>query len=224
MQFRLCPISLTHECVSYRHLATPFPAISSRIEAKIQFGSVRTVQHPLRPLEAKKLEISRKVGLRSQNGLPISYGFPAILGPGLYRLDLRLEAIDRTVWIDRSSDPLQVIIFMGVEDIQDGREKARAWYPTIGRRIDVPDRLEVERPAVEALLSPFWTDVPFLDQMKVDFENESRQILYVAIYYSGEYDIDIGRIDIYRRSFTSAVDGSPYVLPIKIVGKQAEDK
>ena len=87
-----------------------------------------------------------------------------------------------------------------------------------GKPLDVAVEGAVERPSVEAYLSPFWTSLPFTDQTCIDFEIDKTQTVYMAVSYSGEHDLTIKSIDLFRRSFTSRVDGSSFVLPDKPAG------
>ena len=63
------------------------------------------------------------------------------------------------------------------------------------------------------MISPFWESVPFAEQTSFDFEIDEDQSLYVALSYSGEYDLDVRFVELFRRSFRRAVDGAPFVLP-----------
>lgn len=178
--------------------------------ADLRFGDAKLTQLPVQLRETHQLELSRQLDLDTRDGKGFYHGFTVVdLEPGFYRFDVEVEHVDASVWIDRQTDPVMITLFADVKDLQDGRERARAWRPMLGRAIELPILTPVERPSVEAYLSPFWATVPFADQMKFNFENDRRQTFYVEIYYPGQHGLVLRSIDLHRRSFTRR-DGSSF--------------
>lgn len=193
--------------------------VTYRGQFELEFGDASVVRQSVLLQETHNLEFSRTLDLTSSQGDAFLYGFVVVgLENGFYRANVVVEDVDPLVWVARQSDPLVTLIFSNVTDLADGQAKALAWYPMTGKPLDVAVEGAVERPSVEAYLSPFWTSLPFTDQTCIDFEIDKTQTVYMAVSYSGEHDLTIKSIDLFRRSFTSRVDGSSFVLPDKPAG------
>ncbi len=98
--------------------------------------------------------------------------------------------------------------------MQDAKRRAREWQPMLDRAVELPVLGAVDRPAVEAYLSPFWANVPLADQMSFTYESEEKQTLLVVIYYSGQHGLLLKNIHLHRRLFETRLDGSAYVVPL----------
>ena len=190
--------------------------------ADLRFGDATLVYQPLQLRETGQLEFTSRLDLDTRGGKGFYHGLAVNLEPGFYRFAVEFESVDPSVWVDRESDPVVVTLFGDVTDLQDGKRRSLAWQPMLGRAIELPVLADVERPAVEAYLSPIWAHVPFADQMKFNFEIDSEQTLFVGIYYSGQHSLVLKSIHLHRRLFWSRLDGSRYVVPPKPVGQSSD--
>lgn len=192
--------AIPHQFVTYR-------------DGHLLFGPASVVIYPEATVEDRQVVLEMRFDLEpGRSGFRQGFLVPG-LRQGHYTMKVHLEGVPLAVWVDRFSDPVVASVFGKVSSPENGEGRATAWLPMPGK--PVRDRLPsgVERPVVEAMISPFWESVPFAEQTSFDFEIDEDQSLYVALSYSGEYDLDVRFVELFRRSFRRAVDGAPFVLP-----------
>ena len=203
----LCSRAVAHHFVTYRE------------GADLQFTDATVLLNATQLRESTRSVLTSQLNLESRGGKGFIHGFTLDdLEPGFYRFDVNLDDVDRSVWLDRRSDPVMITMFEGVADLQEGYQKARAWEPMLGTAMENPVHPGVVRPSVEAYLSPFWVHVPFSDEMSINFENNRKQTWFVGITYTGQHRLVLSSVDLHRRSFASVIGGSRYVLSDRSAG------